>query len=120
MIDRDISGNDDLDFSGYYVEAGLFLTDDSMNYKASKGSYSRVTLTSDKGAWQVAARFSNVDLTDEDIDGGEADSLTFGVNWFATPNIRFSANYINVLDVEGGPTDGDEPDAFQFRTQVEF
>ena len=91
-----------------------------MNYKASKGSYSKVTPSGDNGAWQIAARFSSLDLSDEDRDGGEAESLTLGLNWFATPNIRFSANYINVLDVDGGPTAGDEPEVFQFRTQVEF
>lgn len=119
-IDRQLVGMEDLSFGGYYVETGLFLTDDSVNYKASKGSYSRVTPTGDNGAWQIAARFSSLDLTDKDINGGEADSLTLGLNWFAAPNIRFSANYINILDVDGGPTDGDQPDAFTLRTQVEF
>lgn len=119
-IDRQLAGMEDLSFGGYYVETGLFLTDDTMNYKASKGSYSKITPTGDNGAWQIAARFNSLDLTDEDISGGEAESLTLGLNWFAAPNIRFSANYINILDVDGGPTDGDEPDAFTLRTQVEF
>lgn len=119
-IDRQLSGMQDLSFDGYYVETGLFLTDDTLNYKASKGSYSKITPTGDNGAWQIAARFSSLDLTDEDINGGEAESFTLGLNWFAAPNIRFSANYISILDVDGGPTAGDEPDAFTFRTQVEF
>ena len=72
------------------------------------------------GAWQVAMRYSSLDLTDEDITGGEEDNFTVGLNWYATPNIRFAANYVNVLDVEGGPKDGDEPESFQIRTQVEF
>lgn len=119
-VDRQLAGNDDLSFGGYYVEAGLFLTDDSRNYKASKGSFGRITPKGDNGAWQIAARFSNLDLSDQDINGGEADSVALGLNWFATSNIRFSANYINILDVDGGPTNGDEPDAFTLRTQVEF
>lgn len=121
-IERQLAGMKDLSFGGYYVEAGLFLTYDSINYNASKGSYSRVTPTGDNGAWQIAARFSNLDLTDEDINGGEAESFTVGLNWFATPHIRFSANYINVLDVDGGPvaTAGDEPSAFTLRSQIEF
>jgi len=122
-VERQLSGMKDLSFAGYYVEAGLFLTNDSVSYKASKGSYSKVKPTGNNGAWQIAARFSNLDLTDEDISGskgGEAESFTLGLNWFATPNIRFSANYIDILDVDGGPTDGDEPSAFTFRSQVEF
>lgn len=119
-VDRNGAGLSDLTFTGYYVETGLFLTDDSMNFNTSKGSYGKVTPNGSNGAWQIAARLSNVDLSDADIDGGEADSLTLGLNWFATSNIRFSANYVSILDVDGGPTAGDEPDAFIFRSQVEF
>ena len=124
-VDRDISTNADLDFSGFYVEGGWFLTGESMNYKPSKGIYSRVTPKGivgkgGIGAWQVALRFSSLDLTDEDITGGEEDNFTLGLNWYATPNIRFAANYVNVLDVDGGINDGDEPESFQIRSQVEF
>ena len=72
------------------------------------------------GAWQLAFRYSSLDLNDADINGGEADSFTLGLNWFATPNLRFSANYVNVLDMKGGPGSGDEPDVFQLRAQLEF
>jgi len=124
-VDRDISTNADLDFGGFYVEGGWFLTGESMNYKPSKGIYSRVTPKGivgkgGIGAWQVALRYSSLDLTDEDIIGGEEDNFTVGLNWYATSNIRFAANYVNVLDVEGGTNDGDEPESFQIRTQVEF
>jgi len=124
-VDRKMSTNADLDFSGFYVEGGWFLTGESMNYKPSSGIYSRVTPKGivgkgGIGAWQVALRFSSLDLTDEDISGGEEDNFTLGLNWYATPNIRFSANYVNVLDVKGGPNDGDEPEAFQLRSQLEF
>lgn len=122
QVDRQATGanSNDLNFTGYYVEAGLFLTDDSRNYQVSKGSFGRITPKGDYGAWQIATRFSNLDLNDQDINGGEADSMTLGLNWFATSNIRFSANYVNILNVDGGPTAGDEPDAFIVRTQVEF
>ncbi len=124
-VDRDISTNADLDFSGFYVEGGWFLTGESMNYKPSKGIYSRVTPKGivgkgGIGAWQVALRFSSLDLTDEDVIGGEEDNFTLGLNWYPTPNIRFAANYVNVLDVDGGSNDGDEPESFQIRSQVEF
>jgi len=96
-----------------------------MNYQASKGYFSRVTPKSivgmgGIGAWQVALRFSSLDLTDEDILGGEEDNFTFGLNWYATRNIRFSANYVNVLEVDGGPASGDDPESYQIRSQVEF
>ena len=124
-VNRDIAGNPDLDFDGFYIEGGWFLTGESMNYKGSSGSFSRISPNSvvgsgGWGAWQVALRFSNVDLTDADINGGEADSFTVGLNWFATQDIRFTANYVNVLNVDGGPSPGDEPDVFQVRAQYEF
>jgi len=124
-VDREIGTNADLDFSGFYIEGGWFLTGESMNYKPSKGIYSRVTPKGivgkgGIGAWQVALRYSSLDLTDEEIIGGEEDNFTLGLNWYATSNIRFAANYVNVLNVEGGTNDGDEPESFQIRTQVEF
>ena len=124
-INREISSHEDLGFSGFYVEGGWFLTGESMGYKGSKGSFSRVAPKDVAGkggigAWQVALRYSSLDLTDEDITGGEEDNFTLGLNWYATPNIRFAANYVNVLDVEGGINAGDEPEVFQLRTQIEF
>lgn len=124
-LNRDVSANPDLDFSGYYAEAGWFLTGESMNYSGASGSFGKIMPRGivgkgGMGAWQLALRFSSIDLSDEDIRGGEEQNLTAGINWFATPNIRFIANYVNVLDVDGGPGDNDEPDIFQMRAQVEF
>ncbi len=115
----------DLNFSGYYVEGSWFLTNDMRNYDGSKGSYGKVKPNSivgkgGIGAWQLAVRFSSVDLNDEDINGGDAQNFSLGLNWYATNNIRMSANYVNVLDVVGGAGDGDEPESFQMRAQVEF
>jgi phosphate-selective porin OprO and OprP len=124
-IDRDSATLSDLDFSGYYVEGSWFLTDDMRPYSARKGSYGKIKPSSvvgkgGIGAWQLAARFSSVDLNDNDILGGDAENFSLGLNWYATNNIRMSANYIKVLDVKGGDGDGDEPEAFQVRTQLEF
>jgi phosphate-selective porin OprO/OprP len=59
-------------------------------------------------------------MNDGDINGGEETNLTAGLNWFVTPDIRLSANYVSVLEVDGGPAAGDEPDIFQIMTLVEF
>ena len=124
-IDRDSTTLSDLDFSGYYLEGSWFLTDDMRSYNAKNGSYGKIKPKSvvgkgGMGAWQLAVRFSSVDLNDNDITGGEAENLSLGVNWFATNNIRMSANYVDVLNVKGGSADGDEPAAVQVRAQVEF
>lgn len=113
----------DLDFDGWYVEASYFLTGESRHYKKGKfGSVSPVKSVGygGVGAWQLATRFSTLDLNDADINGGEADSVTIGLNWFPVSTLRFSGNYVKVLDVDGGEHSGDEPSLFQVRGQWAF
>ncbi len=117
------NGAADLDFDGWYTEAAYFITGESRHYK--KGKFGSVTPHKSVGrggwgAWQVAARYSSVDLNDHDVEGGQADSFTLGVNWLPTSTLRFSANYVNVLDVDGGKHHGEEPSLFQVRGQWAF
>ncbi|MDT8449078.1 MAG: porin [Wenzhouxiangellaceae bacterium] len=120
------SGRPDVDFSGYYLLGSWFLTGESQAsfYSPGSGIFGRIKprapLGTGIGAWQLAARFSQLDLTDRGIVGGKEENLTVGLNWFPLANLRFSANYVQVLDVTGGPNDGDEPAAFQMRAQVDF
>lgn len=120
-VSRDMGS--DLDFNGWYAQAGYFLTGESRNY--NNGKFGGITPKANVGeggigAWELALRYSTVDLSDADVDGGEADAMTLGLNWYPTPTLRFSANYVNVLDVEGGTYDGDEPNVFQVRSQWAF
>ena len=113
----------DLDFDGWYAQLGYFFTGESRHYK--KGAFASITPTSivgegGVGAWEIGMRYSTVDLIDRDIDGGEAESVTVGLNWYATPTLRFSANYIDVLDIKGGAYDSQEPSIFQMRSQWAF
>ncbi len=123
-IDR-VGTDPDVNFSGYYVEGSWFLTDDMRPYSGSKGTYGKIKPNAivgqgGMGAWQLAVRFSSVDLNDHDITGGDAQNFSLGLNWYANNNIRISANYINILDVTGGAGDSDSTEAFQMRAQVEF
>jgi len=72
------------------------------------------------GAWEVALRYSNLDLNDEAVQGGEIDDLSFALNWYPNAYVRLMANYVNVLDVVGGAHDADNPDLFQLRAQVVY
>lgn len=119
-------GRQDVDFSGYYVYGSWFLTGESRAaaYSTGSGKFGRLVphtpIGAGPGGWELATRFSRVDLSDRDIAGGEEENLTVALNWYPTYNVRFGAEYVHVLDVSGGPNDGDEPAAFQMRAQVDF
>lgn len=113
----------DLNFDGWYAEAAYFITGESLNYKQGKfGGISPNSIVGRNGvgAWQIATRYSSIDLNDQEIKGGQAESFTVGLNWFPTSTLRFSANYVNVLDVDGGRHDGEEPSLIQVRGQWAF
>ena len=119
-------GNKDAAFDGYYATASYFLTGESRNYIAKKGVFGRVKpnrnfdLKGGWGAWEIATRFSNLNLNDSGINGGEIDTFSAGINWYANPHVRFMANYVDVLDVTGGSRNGQEPDLVEFRAQLDF
>lgn len=114
-VDRD--GAPDVDMSGYYVYGSWFLTGESRRYSGGTFSGPRIN-NADRGAWEVALRYSNLDLNDAPVLGGEMKNLTLGVNWYPRSNVRFMFNYVNVTS-ERGDVDND-PAIFQFRTQVSF
>ena len=47
------------------------------------------------GAFEVAARYSGMDLNDENIRGGVLNQGTLGVNWYLNPNFRWMVNYVH-------------------------
>lgn len=127
VMDIDRTGMDDLFFDGYYVEASWFLTGEHRKYNPKKGIFAYPELNSIAGmggigAWQIAARFSSLDLTDGSVIGGEEDNFTLGLNWYSTPNIRFSLNYTKVLSLyrPGSIHHNDEPSIVQLRAQAHW
>ncbi len=104
-------------FSGYYVQASWVLTGESFNY--TQGKFLRIRPTNPRGAWEVAARYSMVDLNDKGVPGGEEKNLTVGVNWYATGNqFRVMANLIFIrTDIFGG---NESPTIFQMRGQFHW
>lgn len=46
------------------------------------------------GAWELAARFAQLDLRAQDITGNRVNALTLGVNWHLTPNVKWLANFV--------------------------
>jgi phosphate-selective porin OprO/OprP len=124
LVNTDTASGDPT-FHGFSVEGNWFLTGESKNYKFSSGVFDAimpkgVVGKGGIGAWEVGARYTQLDLTDGPIIGGEQENLTFGVNWYVNSNMRFMANYVHVLDIDGGPFGGANPSAFTLRSQVHW
>jgi phosphate-selective porin OprO/OprP len=118
------AGDPNLEFHAWYIQAGVFLTGESRNYDPKSAKFKRPTPKSKWGAWEVAARFDSIDLSDEDIRGGKQHDVTLGLNWWANRNIMFRLNYIYAhADPNSGVTLGDDDEqvhAFSARAQMVF
>ena len=138
-LSRD-NGSPDAFLWGGYAYVSYFLTGEHMPWDRKTGQLSRpkpfqnffLVNTCDGctdggwGAWQLAARYSYADFNDEDITGGEAESLTLGLNWYWNPNSRLQLNYIKGQITDGNnaqsgpmPVNGDY-DIFGARFMVDF
>ena len=103
-------------FSGWYAEASWFLTGEHANYR--DGKFIRPIIAGERGAWEVAVRFSTLGLNDLDVEGGTEDNLSFGVNWYSQTHWRFMGNLIKVKS--DGPYGEQNPWIVQFRAQYYF
>ncbi len=130
FIDR--TGAADVDLDGAYVYMSYFLTGENRVYNRHCGAFNRIKpfenffrvrtedcdVQTGKGAWELAYRFSYLDLDDVGVAGGNAGNHTFGVNWYLNPYTRMMLNYINstarVAGVEG------DMDILEVRAQVDF
>lgn len=106
-VDRD-NGQNDVQFDGGYVYVAYFLTGEHVAWDRGKGQLGRVKpfenffavrdcdgcVKRGMGAWQVAYRYSDIDLNDDNITGGTAASHTIGMNWWWNPYARMQFNYI--------------------------
>lgn len=113
----------DLNFHGGYVYVAYMLTGEHVPYKRTSGTIDRVRpyenfylfntcdgVASGWGAWQIAMRYSYLDLTDADIQGGIENNATLGLVWYYTSHssLQFNAVYgdINERSPVGGFSDG--------------
>ena len=120
-VNRD--AGDEPDLTGFYVYGSWFITGESRSYKGGKFGRTKAS-----NAWEVAVRYSNMDLEDSGILGGEEDNITVGLNYYVNPYLRFMLNYVmaDADDASGRFTDDagnriqDEPNAIAFRVAMDF
>lgn len=91
-------GEPNLNFFGCYLTGSYFLTGESRNYIFPSGGFTRITPIHKKyGAWQILARASYANLSDQTIQGGKETNLTVGLNWYLNKIMTFKFNIIRVF-----------------------
>ncbi len=120
-----------LNFNGWYAETAWTLTGESRIYK--KGLFNRVipnkTFSLTKiglGAWELAARYAEIDLNDGTFKGGKLSNLSIALNWYPNRVVRLMAGYDKALQIKDSPLtnrDGSKIDnlnTFMFRVQLAY
>jgi phosphate-selective porin OprO/OprP len=89
-----------VNFDGLYASASWFLTGETRPYDRRKACFSRVIPHHNFdwgrggwGAWELAARYSFVNLNSENINGGRMSMLMTGLNWYLHPNLKMRFEY---------------------------
>jgi phosphate-selective porin OprO/OprP len=72
------------------------------------------------GAWQLAARYSYLDLNSKNVRGGEIHDMTLGVNWFLNPNMKVQWNYSLAYRAAPGDAPSGLIHAFGTRVAIDF
>ena len=118
-----ITNPSDNSFSGWYVQASWVLTGESKGYNAATGAFTPpkpaepfTLINRGWGAWELAARYSDLNLNDHAYDasnvvtnwtgtgtktytyyntvrGGDQRIATVGLNWYPNNAIRFALDY---------------------------
>ena len=131
LITETGSGMGESNYSSFYVHGSYFITGEHRPYKTESGIFGRVKPKRNFdgkggwGAWQVAIRYSTIDLNDDGIGaarGGEMDDYTLGLNWHLNSQTRFMFNYVHA-DVDSAAipaVPAGKLNIYQFRFQVDF
>lgn len=121
-LDRGTPGSNP-DFTGFYVSGSYFLTGEHKEYDTETGELGRVKPNNNfymgkgMGAIELTARYSELDLSDKSVDGGQLGDATLGINWYLNPNTRVMLNYVHA-DVSSFK-DGNA-DLAAMRFQIDF
>ena len=111
----DVDNGASRDFWGAYAQASWFLTGEHRAYNQDRGTFGRTSPIQNFdlwqghwGAWEIAARYSFLDLDDGSIQGGKLHDVVAGLNWYLFPNARIMWNYVYAHVNGGGDFNGGE------------
>ncbi|WP_066681386.1 OprO/OprP family phosphate-selective porin [Caulobacter sp. CCH9-E1] len=134
------AGVSDPRFKGWYVEGGWVLTGEARKYNTANFAFDAPTIANPFdpkkgkwGAWELAARYSVLDLNHHEdailaadrVRGGEQTIWTAGLNWFPNSVTKFSLDYLDVDIDRKDPAGGLLPlsqsyQAINLRSQFAF
>ncbi len=97
-------------FWGGYIETSYFLTGEHRGYDRRFGTFDRPRVRENffltrgengeinrgTGAWQIAYRYSYLDLNSNGVNGGQLGQHTFGLNWYLNDNAKLQFQYSNI------------------------
>lgn len=99
MADQSAAGTTEPRLNGFSVQAGWFLTGESRGYDPELAAFDRVVPHSAAldgeeglGAWEVALRYSTLDLTEAAAVADEMETITAAVNWYPHKHVRVQLN----------------------------
>ena len=115
-------------FFGGYVEAGVFLTDDTRGYKGGKFDRTKPNAPVGEGGFgslQFNLRYDHLDLNDAGILGGKQAGYFASLIWKPTDYTAFMVNYgrLQYTDAVQPTATGDTSygvDAIGLRAQIDF
>ncbi len=89
-------------FGGFHVSGSWILTREMRTYDRRNGTFgpvpiSRAVNQGGFGAWELAGRYSRLDLSDGAVAGGQMSIVSLGVNWWLTPTFGFNLNYRHIM-----------------------
>lgn len=84
-----------VNFSGFYVQSAFLLTGENHPWNYREGEFTQVKAENKSGAWEVAARYSYINLNDfeQGVRGGQKGQYTVGLNYYASNNVKFMLNF---------------------------
>ena len=142
-VDRPVSDGGSLSFSGWYGEASWVLSGESRDWLQSRAVFANprpedALSEGGFGAWELVARYSDLNLNDSagsvgeplplgGIRGGEQRITTVGLDWYPNTVVKFMLQAQNVQVSKIGVTalaqDGDlgqNFDTLALRSQIAF
>jgi phosphate-selective porin OprO/OprP len=104
-VDTPSLGN--LSFSGYHVVGSWAVTGEVRPYHRKNGVFGALPVARDvdhggHGAVELALRWSEIDLTDGAMDGGEMRVAKAAATWWASTRFNVSLNYQIIWNEIGG------------------